>query len=322
MRPVLLALTALLFISQGAITAAAAVCTGGATQTSIAVCRPLPPVFANAEAVTINGYSGPSEDPVVSPDGTVLFFDSFNDGGLPSNLYWATRTTYKSVQYVGAVGNVNTFSGPPQTTLRGNYDLNNNFYFAYANSPSQPAGVHIAHGTWNNGNVTSLTNVTGISTSTNLTFDVYISPDGNTLLSDFVTFGGGGASSSVIFGATPSGAALSELTDSGAVFATVNLIPGKPVVYNSALTPDGLSLFVTASPPQPSVTVPMTYMVSRNSPSAPFGAPTLVNAVNNPGSACPGQFYEVGGMSPDGKYLYFHSYQSTTTSMLCVVTRQ
>jgi hypothetical protein len=44
------------------------------------------PVFANAEPVSVLGYSGPMEDPVVSADGAVLFFDSFNDGGLPHHL--------------------------------------------------------------------------------------------------------------------------------------------------------------------------------------------------------------------------------------------
>ncbi len=282
-----------------------------------------PPVFANAEPVSVQGYSGPMQDPVVSADGAVLFFDSFNDGGLPSHLYWAKRSSYNSVQFMGLVGGVNDFSGPSQTTLRVNYDLNGNFYFAYADSLLQPAGVYVAHGKWNNGTVTGLTSLAGISTSTNITFDVYISPDGNTLFSDFVTFSGGRPASSTIFGASRNGdGTFSIWPNSEAILSTVNSIPGKPVVYNSALTPDGLNIFVTAAPVQPSSTVPMTYMASRKSSSEPFGEPALVDSVNNPGSACPGQFSEVGGVSPDGKYLYFHRYISATTSMLCVVTRQ
>jgi hypothetical protein len=97
-------------------------------------------MFANAEPVSVVGYRGPMEDPVVSADGTVLFFDSFNDGGLPSHLYWAKRSDYNSVQFMGLVGGVNDYSGLSQTTLRGNYDLDGNFYFAYADSISQPAG--------------------------------------------------------------------------------------------------------------------------------------------------------------------------------------
>src|SRR5258708_518526 len=63
--------------------------------------------FANPEAVTITGYSGAEEDPVESPDGKYLFFDSHTDATGDSKIYYASRVDYKTFTYVGEVQGVN-----------------------------------------------------------------------------------------------------------------------------------------------------------------------------------------------------------------------
>jgi hypothetical protein len=225
---------------------------------------------------------------------------------------------------MGPVGGVNNYTGASQTTLRGNYDTSGIFYFAYDDSLAQPNGVYIAKGTWSNGTVTNITPLTGITSPTNITFDVYISPAGNTLVSDFVVLSSAHRpASSTIFGASKNtDGSFTQWANSGAIFATLNSIAGRPLVYNPSLTPDGLTIFVTAAPPQPGFRVPVTYAATRASALGPFGTPVLVDAINNPGAACAGQFSEMGGVSPDGKYLYFHRYTGKTTDLLCVLTRQ
>jgi hypothetical protein len=225
---------------------------------------------------------------------------------------------------MGPVGGVNEYTGASQTTLRGNYDTNGTFYFAYDDSLTQHNGVYIAKGAWSNGTVTNITPLRGITSSTNITFDVYISPAGNTLVSDFVVLSWfHRPASSTIFGASknPDGS-FTPWANSGAILATLNSIPGRPLVYNPSLTPDGLTVFVTAAPSQPGFRVPVTYAATRASGLEPFGTPVLVDAINNPGDACAGKFSEMGGVSPDGKHLYFHRWTGKTTDLLCVLTRQ
>jgi len=138
--------------------------------------------FANLEAVTIMGYTGPQEDPVISPDGQHLFFDSHDDSSMGSSLFWADLIDYKTFQFMGEVQGVNF---PGEMTLRGNHDLAHDFFFVSTKFLT-PCGM-MAHGQFDNGVVTAIASVRGICAAAapagdiNVTFDVAVTPDGGTL---------------------------------------------------------------------------------------------------------------------------------------------
>jgi hypothetical protein len=274
--------------------------------------------------VTIEGYSGPQEDPVISPDGLSLFFDSHNDSGLMTYLYWAARIDYKTFHFMGEVQGTNR---PGQATLRGNYDETHNFYFVSTSSLS-PCGT-IAHGVFSNGAVAGAQPLNGLCAlpppqgDINATFDVAITSDGATLYhTDAVLSPGSQAPRSAQIGIAmknPDGS-FTELSDSATLLATVNALG--PLVYNSAPTPDGLALFFTMV--NPFVTGPATYAAPRASTCEPFGPPQHVAEADAPppGVDAGVGFSEVGGLSPDGQHLYMHWVLGASTSQIYVLTRQ
>jgi len=74
--------------------------------------------FVNPEVATIQGYTGAQQDPVISPDGLYLFFDSHNEVSSTALLYWARRIDYKTFTLIGEVRGVNF---PGEMTLRATY---------------------------------------------------------------------------------------------------------------------------------------------------------------------------------------------------------
>jgi hypothetical protein len=105
--------------------------------------------YGNPALVTIEGYSGPQEDPVVSPDGQYLFFDSHNDARLPSYLYYAKYIDYRRFRFIGKIPGVQ-FQGIETTE-----DAAHNIYFV---SPVflKQAGIAIGHGKFSGGSVTDI----------------------------------------------------------------------------------------------------------------------------------------------------------------------
>ena len=137
-------------------------------------------LYAKPELVTIEGYTGPQEDPVISPDGEYLFFDSHNDAGIPSRLYYAKRIDYKTFQYMGKVQGTDHYG---KQQLEGVEDSAHNFYFISGDS----SGSHIRRGMFVNGSVTNAEAIKGISSlpaaagAIAANFDLFVTPDGNTL---------------------------------------------------------------------------------------------------------------------------------------------
>jgi len=276
--------------------------------------------FINPEPIVIQGYSGPQQDPTISPDGLYLFFDSHNDDGQTTYLYWAQRIDYKTFKFMGEVQGVNF---PGAMTLRGNYDLAHNFYFVslkFRNS----CGM-ITQGIFNKGSVTNIKPVRGICAPSpppgymNVTFDVAISPDGKTLYySNAVVANSGRPESSRIAVASKNDdGSFTPLPKSDELFQSVNALASS--VYNSAPTPDGLTFFFT---PNIFPTGPAIYVVTRLSTLEPFGTPhPFAEANDNPNFAS-WSYSEMGGVSPDGNYLYFHRVLSKKSSQIYVLTRQ
>jgi hypothetical protein len=276
----------------------------------------------NPQLATIQGYSGPQEDPVISPDGKYLFFDIHTDSGATASLYYAQVIDYRTFKFIGEVKGVNF---PGAMTLRGNYDLSNNFYFV--STKFRTACGMIAHGVFKNGTITNVAALKGLCAppappgQINVTFDVAITPDGNTLYYDEVTVDATGAhgpqSSKIAVAKKNPDGSFTKVANSAAIFQTVNAVGA--LVYNAAPMPDGLTMYYTASLPDLG---PVTFFATRALISQPFQAAQQTHDTDiSGGGAQPGfGSSEIGGVSPDGKYIYFHRLLSPTTSQVYVLT--
>ena len=270
--------------------------------------------FKNPEPVAIEGYSGPQEDPNISPDNQRLFFDSHNDAGMPMYLYLAKRIDYKTFKFAGRVPGVNF------EAVEGVEDLAHNFYLVSPLLLGQGGATTIGHGTFSDGSVTNVAPIQGLSPkpapsgSRGITFDLFITPDGNTLyFSDFVVkarFRPQGAQLAI---ATKNAdGTFMRLSNSADILKNVNALGS--LVYNASPSADGLELVFNASPAFPLPT--HVYIARRSSPSAPFGIPQLVAAAD----IDHGQLSEPGSFSSDGKYLYFHRVLDSKSSQIYVLT--
>jgi hypothetical protein len=272
--------------------------------------------FANPQPVTIEGYSGPQQDPVISPDGLYLFFDSHNDDSSSSSLYWARRINYKTFKFMGEIQGVNF---PGEMTLRGNYDLAHNFFFV--SSKFRTYCGMIAQGVFRDGTVSNITPVKGICAppprpgDINVTFDVAITPDGKTLYYTDATFNRSGPQTArIAMAAKNADGSFTRHPDSDTLFKNVNGLG--PLVFNSTPTPDGLAFFFT-----PGITLRGSggiYIAKRSSTVEPFGIPARVTDADN---ITLGGFPEMGAISPDGIHLYFHRVLSKTSSQIYVLMR-
>jgi hypothetical protein len=275
------------------------------------------PKIANPQPVTIQGYSGPQEDAHISPDNQYLFFDCHNDAGLPEYLYVASRIDYKTFQFIGQVQGVNF------QAIEGGEDSYHNFYFVSPLLLEQDGATTMGQGIFSNGSVAKVAPLQGIlpkpapTGSLGITFDLAITPDGNTLyFSNFVVENNSSLSvqtAQLSIATKNANGSFTRLSNSADILKNVNALGS--LVYNATPSADGLELAFNASSSFP---IPShIYIATRTRPSAPFGNPQLVAAAD-----LDGQLSESGSFSPDGKYLYFHRVLSTTSSQIYVLTQQ
>jgi len=209
--------------------------------------------------------------------------------------------------------------------LRGNYDLAHNFYFV--SKKFKNARGMITRGIFDNGSVKNISPVRGLCApqpppgEMNVTFDVTISPDGKTLYySNAVVATSGQPKNSQISVATKdTDGGFTRLSNSDEVFEKVNALASR--VYNSAPSPDGLAFFFS---PNMLFAGPAIYVATRSSTREPFGSPRRVEATqdDSPFTFSLFSFSEMGGVSPDGKYLYFHRVLDKARSQIYVLKRR
>jgi hypothetical protein len=277
--------------------------------------------FANPEAVTIQGYSGPQEDPSVSPDGSYLFFDSHTDSpAIPDNEYYATRFDYKTFTFRGAIRNINPPTGSTEQTLNGNMDLSGRLYFT--TSVFTPGRPLIVSGPFANGGVAQGTPLKGISPSQagGFIMQVTVRPDGNTMYyADCGPMGNSGnpnipSFSRVAVASKNADGSFTKLSNSDVLLANVNAAGN--LLYNATSSANGLELvFTKADLSLPAYNDYTVYLASRNSTSEPFSAPIEITAA--------GHNSENGSLSPDGKHLYYHAFAGSdgSTPRIYVLTR-
>lgn len=273
--------------------------------------------YAKPEPVTIQGYSGPQQDPIVSPDGKYLFFDTHNDAGLPMYLYMATRIDYKTFKFVGRV------PGVAFEAVEGVVDSARNFYMVSPVLLGKGGATTIGRGTFSDGAVTGVAPISGLSpkpaTSGNrgMTFDLFVTPDGKTLyFSDFVVNAKlKPQSAQLAIAKKNADGTFTRLPNSDEILKNVNGL-GK-LVFNAASSADGLMLAFNAAPSYGPI--PKIYIAKRSSTSEPFGKPEFVEATEQVGK---GTLSESPSFSFDGKYMYFHRVLDDESSQLYVLTRK
>ena len=276
--------------------------------------------WRNLEQVSILGYTGAAQDPQVTPDGKYLIFDSHNDAGEPSYLYWAKSTGYKTFQFMGKIDGVNL--GKEQ--VRGNADRAGNFYFASTGYVAQHGGARIGHGVFKDGSVTNVAPITSIA-DPNLRpgyflLDGMIKPDGTMLYYDVFQYTPGvGLQAHIRIARKNADGTFTKLPNSEDLMKNVNAVG---TVYGAQPSDDGLSLYFTVGnlvPPGCKI-----FFVTRSSITEPFETPQLVKGVNDSytyqGRSSP-NCNEGGSLSPDGKHLYFHRVLDKGHSQIYVVTR-
>lgn len=263
----------------------------------LAGCAPVPPAppavnseWSAPEPVTINGYTGPVEDLFITPDGSILFFDSHTDtSSIPSKIYWAKTIDYKTFTFVGEVRGVTARGVTPSMDLMGN------FYWLGAEMLADP--VTIYRGMFADGVVSAMAPA-GLPL-TGVPMGISISPDGNTPWYADLQPG------------TPPPSIIRARGVDDFDLAAVNAVG--PTVYN-AFSRDGLELFFTSIDASKTSPQGLIYVAKRASLADPFGAPQLI-AATGPG------LNEGGSISADGKHLYFHKVLSFSDARPYALTR-
>jgi hypothetical protein len=268
-------------------------------------------VFGQPEPVTIQGYSGPQEDPVASADGNYLFFDTHNDANEPTHLHLAKRVDYKTFQYVGPLQGTASLG---DLQIEGVDDFAHNFYFIAAGSN----GSTIERGLFANEGVSGIAPVQGISTvaapagKLALFMDLNITADGSTIYFTDAIFSptDGPQSAHLSIAKKNSDGTFTRDADSGELLQNINALGN--IVYNAAPSADGLELAFNVADTR------SIYIATRTTTSVPFDQPRLLAAAY----IDQGMFSEPGSISVDGEYLYFHRVLSENASQIYVLARQ
>jgi hypothetical protein len=256
--------------------------------------------FGAPELVTIEGYSGLTEDPYITSDEKYLLFDSAGSTDTPA-LFYAKKIDYKTFVYVGKIQGIGaTGGGAPAIDTAGN------FYFVSDRYRSQ--GISIAHGTFTDGVVTNLAPVEGISKN-QVIGNMSASPsrDGTYLVfSDNSPRAGTTANpnpclpagvSHVVIAAKNADSTFTRLANSDEIMKNVNAIGCiTDLSYQPVLSADNLEIFFTTAGFGGRGTIGVA---RRTSITEPFGVAQALNTGER-GLA------ESGSVSLDGKHYYYH----------------
>lgn len=231
-------------------------------------------------------------------------------------LYMAKRIDYKTFNFVGRV------QGVDLEAVEAVEDSKNNFYFVSPLLLRQGSATTIGRGMFSDGSVTGVAPIQGISPkspksgSQGITFDIYVTPDGNILyFSDFVVNAQfRPQSAQLALAAKNADGTFTRLSNSDEILENINALGS--LVYNATPSADGLILAFNASPSFPIPT--HIYIATRNSISDPFGKPQYLAAADVEHNT---ELAEPGSFSPDGKYLYFHRVIDKKSSQIYLLTR-
>jgi len=272
--------------------------------------------FGPPERVTIEGYTGLTEDPYITSDGKYLLFDNAGSQNVPITLFYAKKIDYKTFTYVGKIqglGDNGPLQGGPAIDTAGN------LYFLSEKSYAQDF-ASIWHGTFTDGVVTNLAAVVDISKKQSGWMNMGAIPtrDGKYL---YFTDNGPrtGTSkdlptgvSTIVVAKKNTDGTFTRVANSDELMKNVNTVRGiSDFSYGGGLSNDNLEIFFVAPAGLPGHEKPndSVYVARRTSITEPFGVAKPLNT--GPGSE---GLAEGSSISSDGKHFYYHKVVGSGTS--------
>jgi Tol biopolymer transport system component len=281
-----------------------AACGAGGSGTAAPPPPPSYIAFSNVTPVTISGYAGDAMEPFISRDGRYLFFNSRNDPGTDTELFYASRVDDRTFTFLGPIPGANSsqLDGVPSLDTLGNF-----FFVSTRSYDATLSTLYTARFTAAGVSGVALVNGVSLLRGGSVNFDAEISPDGSTLWFTDGDYGTQGDLRAARLGyATRVLSGFAREAASDAVLATVNV---GGLNYAPAISNDGLELFFTRWASTTDGSVPAIYRAARASASAAFARPDLVSAASG--------FVEAPSLSADGRILYFHRLVNGAYAIYC-----
>ena len=250
--------------------------------------------FGTPQRVTVQGYDGQIMEPFLSRDGSILFFNNWNNPSVDTNLHWCTRINNTLFEYQGELQGVATEDLEGVPTM----DQNNTLYYVYTGDYFQTL-QSIYKGTYNAGGLTNISVVENLSLNQPgwLNFDVEVSNDGQTLyFVDGLYDENGGPREANFSIARKNGAEFQRDPNSPTILANINT---ENLEYAAAISKNELELCFTRiigdiSPDSEA----RIYIATRTSSDLPFSEPQLISEITG--------FVEGPTFSADDNGLYYH----------------
>ncbi|MFI5129794.1 MAG: hypothetical protein ACHQFX_07380 [Chitinophagales bacterium] len=253
--------------------------------------------FSSPVKVVVQGYTGDNMEPFISRDGHYLFFNNLNEPSVNTNIFYADRVNDSLFQYKGEVQGVNSAALDGVASM----DSSGNFYFMSTRSYSQ-SFTTIYRGSFNNGNVTALDTVSGISRHEPdmVNFDVEVSADANTLYFVDGRFNASGQPQTAdLVIAIKNGTGFQRLANSDEILSAVNT---DELEYAAGISNDELILFFTRVPSVTSGVFPRIFYATRTNKNIPFNKPNELMGAEG--------FVEAASFSGDS-LIYYHKKGNT-----------
>lgn len=250
--------------------------------------------FGEPQAVTIKGWTADAMEPFIARDGQLLFFNSRNEPGDQTDIYWAKRIDALTFQFQGAV------TGANSKALDGVPSLAQDGTFAFVSTRDYDRRhATLWMGRWHDERVDQLALPTALARRPPPWFnmDGELSADGNHLYFTENEWRPGSfpKSSDLLLAARVAGQWQIDPA-SATLFKGVN---SSALAYAPATSADELELYFTRLTPGFLVLPPRleVLVATRETMSAPFSAPARIGAITG--------FVEGPTVAPDGA-LYFH----------------
>lgn len=257
--------------------------------------------FGDEEEITVENYTGDLMEPYISADGSILFFNSLNDG-VDTSIYYAVKSGENRFISQGRLEGVNGVE--PHLDAVSTMSDDNTFYFIstrnYTNSYD-----NVYSGKYENGKVSGLEAVKGdfyIETPGWIVMDVEISRDGKNLYYVNAYFKESGIVSSKLGIATKDGEnnSFTKLSNSDEILQNIN--DSDYLVYAAGISRDGLELYFTRV--NLVKTAVEICVAERTTPTGIFSEPKVID-IN-------GDMFEAVTISGDMSRIYYHKKASAS----------
>ena len=279
--------------------------------------------FGNAREVAIVGYAGHAQEPSISRDGNLLFFNNLNSSMLSNgnendtNLHFATRINESTFQYMGEIDGANTdevsgtssedneLEGVASMDQGGKLFFINTINYLNAGSPDYLRSIY--QGDFSNGAVTNVSSVPNLKNDRpaeqgpilgELNFDIEIHIDGEVLYFVEGIFSGSPFPDQANIGvANNSSGEFVATPDSSTQFSTVN---SDSLEYAPSISTDMRELYFTRAVGSVSEGFDFgIYLATRASTTDMWANVRRLGSLS-------GDTVEAPSISADGSRLYYH----------------